>query len=259
VLVLPSLSVLDAEGIEAAIAFVEGGGRLVLIDGEASQPIPPTLARFIGGAWEGKPYRSAYAVAVSKGAPNDLPGPVMLSENVRRFDPPENARTWYYSSPTPGGSFIPEVFPVLEKGDRAVLFSKKIGKGEVVYFAGGLGSMMWKNDLPDYSTILETMIYPGPPESRPLQTDAPGTVKITAYRNPTGTLVHLVNATGKIPLDTVVPVGPIRLRLRGPSAGRASWNAPGREAVVLIPGSASDATEVVIPRLEAYGLLVLEE
>jgi hypothetical protein len=256
--VLPSLSLLDAAGIEAAIAFVAGGGRLVLIDGEAGKPMPAALVRFVGGVWEGKPYRSAYAVAGSQGAPNDLPGPVMLSEDVRRLDPPENAHTWYYSSPTPGGSFIPEVFPVLEKGDRPVLFSKKIGKGEVVYFAGGLGTMMWNNDLPDYSTILERMIYPGAPKSRPLQTDAPSTVKITAFQNPTGTLVHLVNATGGIPLDAVVPVGPIRLRLLGPPADRALWNTPGRVAVVLKPRSASGATEVVIPRLEAYGLLVFD-
>ncbi len=103
------------------------------------------------------------------------------------------------------------------------------------------------------------MIYPGTPESKPLITDVPGTVKITAYQNPTETLVHLVNATGRIPLDAAVPVGPIRLRLRGLSAGRATWYAPGREAVVLKPRAASNATEVVIPKLEEYGLLVLEK
>jgi hypothetical protein len=119
--------------------------------------------------------------------------------------------------------------------------------------------MMWRDDLPDYSTLLERMIYPDPADPGALETDAPSTVGITAYRNSSGTSIHLVNATGKIPLDGVVAVGPIRLRFRGISARRAVWNTPGREAAVLKPRTSSGATEVVIPRLDAYGLLALEE
>ncbi len=183
----------------------------------------------------------------------------MLSGRIRHVVPPQNSRVWYYSSPTPGGSHIPELFPVIEKGDRAVVYSTKIEEGEVAYFAGGLGTMMWKNDLGDYSAILEKMIYPDSSERRPLTTDAPGTVNVTAFRIKSGITVHLVNGTGKTPLDRVVPVGPIRIRLQGTTGKRVKWYAPGEESALVESHSRSGYTEVIIPKLEAYCLVVVEE
>jgi hypothetical protein len=183
----------------------------------------------------------------------------MLSGKIRQVVSPKNSFVWYYSSPTPGGSHIPEFFPVLEKGDGAVVYSTKIDDGEVAYFAGGLGTMMWKNDLPDYSTILEKMIYPESSGGRLLMTDAPSTVNITAYRIKTGITIHLVNGTGKTPLDRVVPVGPISIRLQGTTKKRIKLYAPGEESDLLESYSKSGYTEAIIPKLKAYGLVVVEE
>jgi hypothetical protein len=183
----------------------------------------------------------------------------MLSGNIRCVVPPKNSHVWYYSSPTPGGSHIPELFPVLEKGDHAVVYSTKIEEGEVVYFAGGLGTMVWKNDLPDYSEILEKMIYPDSSEGRLLITDAPSTVNVTAYRIKTGITIHLVNGTGKTPLDRVVPVDPIRIRLQGTTEKRVKLYAPGEGTDLLNSRSQSGYIEVIIPKLKAYGLVVVEE
>jgi hypothetical protein len=257
-IVLPSATVLDASHIVSLIAFIKTGGRLVLMDAVTEKPMPPALTRLLGDGWNGKPTESAYAIP-QPSSQSGLPGPIMLSGRIRHLVPPDNSRVWYYSSPTPGGSHIPELFPVLEKGDRPVLYSTKIDKGQVVYFAGGLGTMMWKNDLPDYSAILEKMIYPDSSERRPLTTDAPGTVNITAYRIKSGITVHLVNGTGKTPLDRIVPVGPIRIRLQGTTGKRVKWYAPGEESGLLESRSRSGYTEAIIPKLEAYGLVVVEE
>jgi hypothetical protein len=257
-IVLPSATVLDASHIASLIAFIKTGGRLVLIDAVPDKPMPAAFTRLGGGRWEEKSTESAYAVP-QPSSQSGLPGPIMLSGRIRHVVPPENSRVWYYSSPTPGGSHIPELFPVLEKGDRVVLYSTKMEEGEVAYFAGGLGTMMWKNDLPDYSAILEKMIYPDSSERRPLTTDAPGTVNVTAYRIESGITVHLVNGTGKTPLDRVVPIGPIRIRLQGTTGKRVNWYAPGEESDLLESRSRSGYTEAIIPKLEAYGLVVVEE
>jgi hypothetical protein len=220
--------------------------------------MPAVFTNLLGGRWEVKSTKIAYAVP-QPSSQSGLPGPIMLSERIRHVIPPKKSNVWYYSSPTPGGSHIPEYFPVLEKGDRAVVYSTKIDEGEVVYFAGGLGTMMWKNDLPDYSTILEKMIYPDWSEGRLLITDAPSTVNITAYRIKTGITIHLVNGTGKTPLDCVVPIGPIRIRFRGITGKKVKWFSPAEKSDLLESYSKSGYTEAIIPKLEAYGLVILEE
>jgi len=257
-IVLPSATILEASHIASLIAFIKTGGRLILMDAVPDKPMPAAFARLLGGRWQAKSTESAYAVPEPSSKPG-LPGPIMLSGRMRNVIPPNNSRVWYYSSPTPGGSHIPEFFPVLEKGDRAVVYSTKIEEGEVVYFAGGLGTMMWKNDLPDYTTILEKMIYQDSSKGRPLTTNAPGTVNVTAFRIKSGITVHLVNGTGKTPLGRVVPVGPIRIRLKGTNGKRAKWYSPGNEPDLLESRSRSGYTETTIPRLEAYGLIVVEE
>jgi len=257
-IILPSATVLDDSRIASLITFIKTGGRLVLTDAVPDKPMPAAFTRFLGGRWEAKSTKIAYAVS-QPSSQSGLPGPIMLSGRIRHVAAPPNSRIWYYSSPTPGGSHIPELFPVIEKGDRAVLYSTKIEKGEVVYFAGGLGTMMWKNDLADYSAILEKMIYPDSSELRPLTTDAPRTVNVTAFRIKSGITVHLVNGTGKTPLDRIVPVGPIRIRLQGTTAKRVKWYALGGKSNLAESRSRPGYTEVIIPKLEAYCLVVVEE
>ncbi|UCC99872.1 MAG: family 10 glycosylhydrolase [Phycisphaerales bacterium] len=257
-IVLPSVTILDESHIASLIAFLKKGGRLILMDAVPDKPMPLAFTRFLRGRWEEKSIESAYAIPQSS-VQSGLPGPIMLSGKIRQVVPPDNSRIWYFSSPTPGGSHIPELFPILERGDRAVVYSTKIGTGELVYFAGGLGTMMWKNDLPDYSTILEKMIYPDSPELQTLTTDAPTTVNIAAYRIESGITVHLVNGTGKTPLDRIVPVGPIRIRLHGIAGRQVKWYTPGQESELLECRSRSGYIEATIPKLGTYGLMVVEE
>ena len=72
-------------------------------------------------------------------------------------------------------------------------------------------------------------------------------------------MAHLVNATGKIPLDRVTPLGPMHIRFAGMTAKQAKWHAPGKDPLTLDCRSESGDTIVVVPRLEAYGLVVLAE
>lgn len=257
-IVLPSATFLDESQIAPLIAFTQKGGRLILMDATPDRPMPVAFTRFLGGQWEEKSIESAYIVP-QPSVQSGLPGPIMLSGKIRQVTPPDNSRVWYYSSPTPGGSHIPELFPVLKRGNQAVVYLTKIGRGELVYFVGGLGTMMWKNDLPDYSTVLEKMIHPDSPERRTLTTDAPATVNVAAYRIKSGITIHLVNGTGKTPLDRIIPVGPIRIRLHGIAGRQVKWYTPGQASELLEGRSQSGSIEVTIPKLGAYGLMVVEK
>ncbi|MHC4169850.1 MAG: alpha-amylase family protein [Planctomycetota bacterium] len=254
--VAPSAALFGEAGIGSLIRFVRKGGRLVLTDGLPGRPVPEQLARFIGGEWSNDLYQSDYSIpARTPGVPEDIPGPIRLFGRIRRAVPPKGARTWYLSSPTSGGSFVPEVFPFLERGDRAILFSVKKAKGQVVYCAGALGTMMWQNDQPDYTAILDTMIHPVS-SKRMMTTDAPDTVQLTLYRASFGRVLHLVNATGKAPLDSVVPVGPFNIDFMEKPANEYVWCEPGAKPASMSPVPDSGGSIVRILRLGAYGMLV---
>jgi hypothetical protein len=183
----------------------------------------------------------------------------MVNRNIRAVSAPAEAEIWYTGSPSPGGgNWVPEVFPVLEKGDKPILFILKLGKGRVAYFAGALGSMIWEKNLPDYRTILEQMVDLPSDQHRFLRTDAPGTVNITAYRSGSKLIIHLVNGTGAIPLDSPTPVGPIHLEIRHSPVKLANWHTPGRQPQTLNFSSQQGWMEIKIGKLDEYGILVLE-
>ncbi len=257
VVVVPSVAILDPAQTAALQAFVEEGGHLVLLDALPETPMPSVWRDFIGGTWSEEPSVCAYAVSAPT-PPSGLSPVIMVNKPVRTVDAAPDADPWYYRSPTPGGSYIPEVFPVLERGDQSVLFYVEKGEGSIVYFAGALGTMMWDHDLPDTRSLLLQMVDPPAKPRRMLETDAPGTVNVTAYRTQSTMIVHLVNGTGTIPLDQFVPVGPIHIRLPNVSVDRIEWLAPGQAPQALTSQADGETMNITLPTLNAYGLLVLE-
>ena len=256
--IIPSMGILTNEQAESLQTFVEAGGNLVLLDAFPDPPMPGNWGDLLGAKEAGKPYTCAYAFTPQPSA-FGLPEAFMVDHEIRHVSPPEDAEIWYKASPSPGGgNWVPEVFPVLEQGEKPMLFSLKQGKGTVVYFAGPLGSMIWDKNLPDYHTILEQMVHPPSGQYRILRTDAPGTVNITAYRSGPKWVIHLVNGTGPIPLNSPTPIGPIRLKVLHGSINAAKWLAPARQTQTLDFSSRQGWVEINIGKLEAYGILVLE-
>lgn len=256
--IVPSVSLLNPGNTEALQTFVESGGHLILFDALPDKPWPVAWSKFLGVEQTGKPYACAYAVS-GENSNSGLPASIMLSLDLRQVNQPVDAKVWYYNSLSPGGgNWVPEVFPLLEKDQKPVLFSIGRGKGKVSYFAGAFGTMMWGNDLPDYSDILEQLIIEQSNGKKILETDAPPTVNITAYRTGSKTVIHLVNGTGKIPLDNPVPVGPIQIKLIETSSSRGQWFAPGMETKKLDISIHQGTLKVSIEKLYDYGIVVLE-
>ncbi len=227
-----------------------------------SQPITLSAqwTEFLGIEQIGDPYTCAYAVS---GQPNNstLPAAMILNIDLRRVIPRGGAEILYYNSPSPGsGNWVPEAFPLLEKGDLPILFSVDKAKGRISYFSGSFGTMMWNNDLPDYRDILEQLVFGQLKSRRIIDPNVPETVNITAYRSGTKTIIHLVNGSGSIPLDEPVPVGPIHIKLNEINPSKCRWLAPGKETEELDIqlNQQQGILGITIEQLSDYGLVILD-
>lgn len=108
---------------------------------------------------------------------------------------------------------IPEKIGNIEPGQNAVLWSRSIGRGNLVYFSRGLGEMMYRIDHPAYIHLLDEMIFPDDRITLLISTNAPSTVEVTLNRVQDGILFHMVNSTGKTPSDEVVSITGLKVEI----------------------------------------------
>jgi hypothetical protein len=188
-------------------------------------------------------------------ANNNL-GPVKFEVLFRKVTPDKNAEILMTDSPTPDGDFFPEEYVSLEEGKNPILFTQKMGKGEFVYFGGSLGEIIWKEDFPDLQSILEKMIYPDP-QTQWLITNAPSTVNITAYKFKEGIVIHLVNGTGSIPLDEIVPLHNLNISVKEKIAKEIKLYSPGNKPITLTFNSTGEMLEINVPKLDAYAQIII--
>jgi hypothetical protein len=255
-LILPSMSILNKAQSQFLQTYILNGGHVIILDALPELPFSPVWEKFLGGEWTRNSFQCAYGVSVP-GSRAGLPSVITLNTDIRRIIPPREAEIWYTASPTPGGSFIPETYPDLERGNRPVLFHMDKGKGTITWFGSGLGSILWKNDFPDYGEILDRMLDASSGYERMVMTDAPGTVNLTAYKVNSNIVLHLVNGTGKIPLKEPVPVGPFKVVMQNTSLRKISFLEPGSETRDIKGQNAGGNHEITIDKLKAYGILVL--
>jgi len=118
------------------------------------------------------------------------------------------------------------------------------------------------DNLPDHGDLLANLVRWAARDSIALQVDGPGLLDVELYRQTDRLVLHVVNLTGvgswRAPMEEIIPVGPIELRLRDP-ARKASrvvrWRVGGRtERVVPRDGW----LHVTLPRLGEHELLVIE-
>lgn len=256
-IIIPSVAVLSSSQSEFLKQYIMDGGNLIVQDAFPDKSLPEEWKAFLGGKWGSDPYNCAYGVSALK-TQADFPYMLILNHDIRQVEPPKEAEILYTGSPTPGGSFIPETYLKLKKGDKPLSFTLKKGKGTVSYFGSNLGEIIWMNDFPDYSKILENLLYTVPGIERKISLDAPGTISITAYRKDSNYVLHLVNATGKIPLEEAVPVGPIRITLKNTSSENISFLQPGEKTMDLEGKNLNGNLNITIDKLGAYGMLIIK-
>jgi hypothetical protein len=135
------------------------------------------------------------------------------SPNYRLTEPSNDCKVWLNACLKNVYRATPEDIGKIERGDNAVLWSKRIGEGDLVYFGSGLGEMMYRYDHPDYTELLYKMIFHEGSNPPLLNTNAPSTVEITLHETENGNLIQFVNGTGKTPLDQIIPLSDISVSI----------------------------------------------
>ncbi|HEC43504.1 MAG TPA: hypothetical protein ENI20_11810 [Bacteroides sp.] len=269
VMVVPSMVHFNDRQIETIYHFMENGGRVVMLDnsysGNEFNKIPDLFHQLCGITWTTINGTGNYAVPSS-----DYPGygiikgPLGLSSsesspNYRLTKPSDDCKLWLNASLNNVYRVTPEDIGKIETGDNAVLWSKKIGEGDLVYFGNGLGEMMYHYDHPDYTELLFKMIFHEGSNPPLLVTNAPSTVEITFNETRNGYLIQFVNSTGKTPLDEIIPLSNISVSISKQLPVDGMLHQPGREGSALEGSMEQGKTTFTIQQLKGFAEIFLPD
>lgn len=132
----------------------------------------------------------------------------------------------------------------------------------VAYLAADLDRCFARDNLPDHADLLANLVRWSAEGRIPLEVEGPGLIDTHLYQQPGRLIVHLVNLSGagtwRAPLHEIIPVGPLRARVRLPNGveGRA-----GRLLVAEreIPTSIDEGwVQVEVPTVHDHEVVVVE-
>lgn len=224
VIVVPSMVYFNNRQIEKIFNFMENGGRVVMMDNSYSGTefigVPDLFQRLTGIHWTTVNGTGNYALPSTDflSGQNIIQGPLGLTSgksfpNYRLTHPSNDCNVWLNACLENVYKTAPEDIGKIENGNNAVLWSKRVGEGDLVYFGSGLGEMMFRYDHPDYTELFYKMIFHKGSDPPFLITNAPSTVEITLHETENGYLVQFVNGTGKTPLDQIIPLSKISVTI----------------------------------------------
>lgn len=261
-LVIPTPAYLTETQAKAVIAMAARGGRVVLImsPAVAEQDTTPALLQTLGLDDRREAPQAAYALPGDAAPPVlSTRGPLPLLHPYRRFTAPEDAVVWLWAAEC-GEMGIPEDADLVRPSSDPVLMRLTVGQGDVLVMTTSLGQAVMALGHNDHADLAATLLFhahPAGPYGRPLVTDAPSCVNVTVARWQEGLVIHMVNGAGPAPLDAVAPVGPITVEVKWTGPARCTWVAPGEQAQPLDAHPDGNRLKVVIPRLNAYGQLII--
>ncbi len=113
-----------------------------------------------------------------------------------------------------------------------LVLNERSGSGRVVYLPADLDRRFGRDNLPDYGNLLANLVRWCAQDDVPLIVEGPGLIDCHLYRQPNRVILHLVNLTNtgtwRAPLDELIPVGPLRVRVKLPE------NVGGRKPRLLV-------------------------
>ncbi|MDQ1473325.1 MAG: hypothetical protein QOJ99_4805, partial [Bryobacterales bacterium] len=95
--------------------------------------------------------------------------------------------------------------------------------GRVAFLPADIDRRYGREKLPDHGDLLGNLVKWAAGDSIPVRLEGSGIFDCSAYTQTGRTVVHLVNltVTGRMPIDELVPVGPLRLSVRTSTSGKA--------------------------------------
>jgi hypothetical protein len=241
VLILPDVAVLTDGQCAAIRKFVAGGGALIatgstsLYD-ETGKARPDYAladlfgAHYAGGAEAAKaaalqsqhtylriaPELRERSVGTAFRGTDILPFGGSLS--ALRLDPGATAPL----------TFIPP-FPILPPETSWMRTPKTdipglVLNGRVAFLPADLDRRYARDPLPDYANVLAHLVRQAANGSIPFELTGPGLLDCNLYMQPGRVIAHIVNltATGRMPIDELIPVGPLHVRVRLPAGVHGS-------------------------------------
>lgn len=263
VIVIPTMVYFSNQQIETLYHFMENGGRLVMLDNSCSESgfieIPDLFHKLCDVNWTTVNGIGNYAVPSTDSYSDQeiIMGALGLSTsksslNYRLTETSGDCKVWLNACLKNVYKGTPEDIGKIEKGDNAVLWSKQIGEGDLVYFGNGLGEMMYHYDHPDYSELLYKMIFREGLNPPLLITDAPSTVEITFHKTENGNLIQFVNGSGKTPLDQIISLSDISVTIANRLPLKGMVYMPGEEGYAIIGIGEPGKTTYTIKRLNGF-------
>jgi hypothetical protein len=254
-LILPNLGAVSEAQAESIRRFVRGGGALIatgrtsLYD-EWGQPRSDfALADLLGGHYVslGREKERPREVPgdtqhsylrLESGLPADaLKGPSQLlagfeGTNILPFGgwlgdviaEPGTAVPLTYIPPFP--IYPPETSWMREPRTRipGLIVNSKPQTGRVIFLAADLDRRYGADGLPDHGKLLANLARWAAGDRLPFAVEGPGLLDTRLYRQGDRLILHVINLTGVSashgPVEDLVPVGPIRIRIFVPSSLR---------------------------------------
>ena len=113
-----------------------------------------------------------------------------------------------------------DVYPRVPHTTTRELYLRQVGASRVAYVPWDISRTFWDVLAPDHGRLLGNLVRWTANEPAPVEVDGPGVVDVAIWRQRRSIAVHLVNLTNpmmfKGPLREVLPIGPLRVRLRMP-------------------------------------------
>ncbi|MBW3629228.1 MAG: beta-galactosidase [Gemmatimonadetes bacterium] len=155
-----------------------------------------------------------------------------------RLDPGTQVlATWIPPSPT----FPPEAAWMREPRTDipGLVLNERTGRGRVAFLPADLDRRYGRDNQPDHGDLLANLVRWASGNAIPLQVQGTGFIDCHLYRQENRLILHLVNltnaATWRGPVEELIPVGPLQLRVRVPDG------VAGDRLRLLVAGRSADA------------------
>ncbi|MBK5297785.1 MAG: hypothetical protein JJE40_11555 [Vicinamibacteria bacterium] len=155
-----------------------------------------------------------------------------------------------------------DVYPRVPHTSTRELYLREVGRSRIAYFPWDIGRAFWEVLSVDHLRLLRNTIAWATNEPAPVEVEGPGLLDVTAWRQRESMTVHLVNLTNpmmmKGPLREILPIGPLKVRVRVPAGTRAT-------SVRLLTAGTSPHTaytdgvvDVTVPSVDVHEVIAID-
>jgi Hypothetical glycosyl hydrolase 6/TAT (twin-arginine translocation) pathway signal sequence len=155
-----------------------------------------------------------------------------------------------------------DVYPRVPRTDTRELYLRDLGRSRVVYVPWDIDRTFWDVMCVDHLLLLRNAVRWALNEPPGVEIEGRGMLDVTVWRQQGSMTVHLVNLTNpmmmKGPLREVIPIGPLRVRIRVPQGTRASrTQLLSAGAAPAVQASAGVLT-ITVPAVEIHEVIAID-